>query len=119
MKNRIAITTGDILGVGEEITKKALEIIKPDKNQILIIGKNLNLGYETIEIDQKDNGFHCFESLKTACELANKNIIQGIVTAPVAKEALYKSGYKYNGQTEILEKFLSKNEQEKAEMVFI
>ncbi len=116
--NKIAITTGDILGVGEEITSKALKIINPDKDKIIIIGKNLNLGYETIEVDPKDNGEFCYNSLKIACNLANEGKIQGIVTAPVSKEALHKSGYNFNGQTEILEYFLG-DKSNKAEMVFI
>ena len=118
-KNRIAITTGDILGVGEEITYKALKILEPKKEEILLIGKKLDLPYETIEIDSSDNGRYCYECIKTACDLSYHEQIKGIVTAPVSKEALHKSGYYFNGQTEILEKLLSKNENQKAEMVFI
>ena len=117
-KNKIAITTGDPLGIGEEITYKALENLKPPKEQIVIIGKELNLGYETIKLDSSDIGKYCYDSLKLASEMAIQNQIQGIVTAPVSKEQLNKSGYNYSGQTEILEKFLSKNENEKAEMLF-
>jgi len=120
--NKIAITTGDLLGIGEEITIKALNTLNLPVEDVLIIGKNinskLNIQYETIEIDPKDNGKFCFESLKTACTLANENKIKGIVTAPVSKEALYKSGYKYSGQTEILQKFLG-DKNSKAEMIFI
>lgn len=118
-KNKIAITTGDILGIGEEITYKALKTLNPDKEQILIIGKNLGLDYETIELNSKDNGKYCYDCLELAVKLAKKGEIQGIVTAPVSKEALYKSGYFFSGQTEILEKLLSDNENEKAEMLFI
>lgn len=124
--NKIAITTGDLLGIGEEITIKALNILNLSPKNVLIIGKNINpylkIKYETIEINQSDNGKFCFESLKIACNLANEEKIKGIVTAPVSKEALYKSGYKYSGQTEILQEFLgdknSKNDA-KAEMIFI
>ncbi|MDO5437554.1 MAG: 4-hydroxythreonine-4-phosphate dehydrogenase PdxA [bacterium] len=118
-KNRIAITTGDTLGIGEEITYKALKALKPDKEQVIIIGKNLGLPYETIEIDSSDNGKFCYECLEYACNLALHNQIQGIVTAPVSKEELHKSGYFFSGQTEILEKLLSQSEKEKAEMLFI
>lgn len=124
--NKLAITTGDLLGIGEEITIKALNSLNLPPENILIIGKNINsdlkVEYETIEIDQTDNGRFCFESLKTACNLANEGKIQGIVTAPVSKETLYKSGYKYSGQTEILQEFLggkNSHENSKAEMIFI
>lgn len=120
--NKIAITTGDLLGIGEEITIKALNTLNLPEKDVLIIGKNinskLNIQYETIEIDPKDNGKFCFESLKTACNLANEEKIQAIVTAPVSKEALYKSGYKCSGQTEILQELLG-DKNNKAEMIFI
>ncbi len=118
-KSKIAITTGDPLGIGEEITYKALKAIKPDSERIIIIGKNLGLGYETIELEPSDTGKYCYDSLKIACDMAVHHQIQGIVTSPVSKEQLNKSGYHYSGQTEILEKLLSKNEDEKAEMLFI
>ena len=131
--SKIAITTGDLLGIGEEITIKALNSLNLPSEDILIIGKNLNsklnTEYETIEIYQKDNGRFCFESLKIACKFADEGSIKAIVTAPVSKEALYKSGYEYSGQTEILQKFLGDKNQEaesktsgakaKAEMIFI
>ncbi len=122
MKNKIAITTGDLLGIGEEITIKALNSLGLPYDEILIIGKNLNCfldtKYETIEIDSSDNGKFCYETLKTACALANEGKIRAIVTAPVSKEVLHKSGYKFSGQTEILEKFLG-DEKSKAEMIFV
>ncbi len=119
MKNKIAITTGDLLGVGEEITYKALKALNLDKNEVILIGKNIGLNYDTIEIDDKDNGKFCYESLEAACRLALEGKIKGIVTAPVSKEALHKSGYFFSGQTEILEKLLSTKKDEKAEMLFI
>ncbi len=115
MKNKIAITTGDLEGIGEEVTKKALLQLNLPHNQVIIIGKNLGLGYETIEVDDKDNGRFCYKSLEIACNLAHKGEIGAIVTASVSKEVLNKSGYKFGGQTEILEHLLGG----KAEMVFI
>ena len=118
-KSKIAITTGDPLGIGEEITYKALLALNPPKEQVLIIGKDLGLGYETIELSQKDIGKYCFECLRTACDLVHLGQIQGIVTGPVSKEQLNKSGYHYSGQTEILEKMLSVDKNDKGEMLFI
>ena len=54
--NKLAITTGDLLGIGEEITIKALNALNLPEENVLIIGKNinskLNTAYETIEINQ-------------------------------------------------------------------
>ena len=36
---KIAITTGDKKGIGKEITKKALDVLNLDKNEVLIIGE--------------------------------------------------------------------------------
>ncbi len=120
--NKIAITTGDIKGIGEEITIKALNALNLPENEVLIIGKNLNKAlnksYETIEVDPSNNGKFCFTTLKIASSLANEGKIKAIVTAPVSKETLFKSGYKYSGQTEILQKFLG-DKNSKAEMMFI
>ena len=118
MKNKIAITTGDPLGVGEEITYKALLALNLDKKDVIIIGKDLGLGYETVEFNQSDCGKYCYECLEYASKLALNNEIKGIVTAPVSKEQLHKSGYYFNGQTEVLEKLLS-TQNDKAEMLFI
>ena len=38
-KYKIAITTGDKKGIGKEITKKALDILKPKQDEVLIIGE--------------------------------------------------------------------------------
>lgn len=119
MNNKIAITTGDTLGVGEEITYKALKELNLPYENIVLIGKKLDLPYETVELDSSDNGKYCYDCIAYACKLAHEGKIKGIVTAPVSKEALHKSGYYFNGQTEILEKLLSENENEKAEMLFI
>lgn len=134
---KIAITTGDVNGIGTEITIKALNKLNlPKENVVLISNKDvldyygkLKTDYEIIEIgfDKKnilagkittESGEFCFQSLKTVCELARKSNIDAIITAPVAKEALYLAGHKFNGQTEVLQEFLAHDGQ-KAEMLFV
>ncbi len=117
--NKIAITTGDKLGIGKELVKKALDFLNPKKDEILIIGEKIEgLNYETLEINIEDNGEFCYQSLIKACKLAQEGKIQGIVTAPVSKEELHKSGHIFNGQTEVIENALKEND-DKAEMIFI
>ena len=131
-KDKIAITTGDFNGIGAEITIKALNSLNLPKDDIVLItnqkildfyGK-LDCPYEIINIDfegeieaskiTKEAGEFSFKSLEKACEIKPK----AIVTAPVAKEAMHLAGYNFNGQTEVLEKFLAHDNQ-KAEMLFI
>lgn len=131
--NKIAITTGDPNGIGAEITIKALNILDIPEDKIVILSNEkildfygkLNKNYEIIEIPYdakairpgeltKEAGEFSFNSLKKVCEIKPK----AIVTAPVAKKALYLAGHKFNGQTEILQKYLSHNNQ-LAEMLFV
>ena len=51
---------------------------------------------------QAVSGKAAFEAIRKAVDLANKNEIDSIVTAPLNKEALHLAGYRYPGHTEIL-----------------
>jgi 4-hydroxythreonine-4-phosphate dehydrogenase len=130
--NKIAITTGDPNGIGAEITIKALnELDLPEDKLVLISNKKildfygkLKKNYEIIEIPFGDDievgkvtasaGEFSFQSVKKACEISPK----AIVTAPVAKNAIHLAGHDFNGQTEILQKYLAHDNQ-LAEMLFI
>lgn len=129
---KIAITTGDPNGIGAEITIKALNRLDlPVQDIVLISNKKilnyygrLDKDYEIIEIPfdseietgkvTAECGEFSFKSVKKACEIGAK----AIVTAPVAKNSLYLSGHKFNGQTEILQKYLAHDNQH-AEMLFL
>lgn len=115
---KIAITTGDKKGIGRELVKKALDILNLPKENVLIIGEKIDVDYDFLPIEIIDNGEFCYQSLKAACELALDNKINALVTAPVSKEELHKSGHKYNGQTEVIESILSPKEK-RAQMIFI
>ena len=117
-KYKIAITTGDKRGIGKEITKKALNILRPKRDDVLIIGERIDVDYDFLEIDEIDNGAFCYKSLEMACKLAKSGMVSGLVTAPVSKLELHKSGYKFNGQTEVIESLL-KHDNQKAQMIFI
>lgn len=130
--DKIAITTGDPNGIGAEITIKALNKLDLPADKILLVSNRkvldfygkLDKDYEIIEIPfnseihagmvTKEGGEFSFQSLKKVCEMHPK----AIVTAPVAKNALHLAGHIFNGQTEILEHYLSHDGQ-KAEMLFV
>ncbi len=130
---KIAITTGDPNGIGAEITIKALKLLNLPQNSVVIISNRevldyygkLDKEYEVIEIPYnrnflspgkvtKQSGEFSFQSIVKACEIKPK----AIVTAPVAKNALHLAGHIYNGQTEVLQKYLAK-ENQLAEMLFV
>lgn len=130
--SKIAITTGDPNGIGAEITIKALNKMDLPEDKIVLVSNKkiidfygkLNTNYEVIEIPYeaeiapgkvtKEAGEFSFLSVKKACEINAK----AIVTAPVAKNALYLAGHEFNGQTEILQKYLAHDNQ-LAEMLFV
>lgn len=131
--DKIAITTGDPNGIGAEITIKALnELDLPQDKIVLISNKDvldyygeLDKKYDIIEIPfdkrdikvgkvTKEAGEFSFQSLLEVCEIKPK----AIVTAPVAKNAMYLAGHNFNGQTEVLQKYLAHDNQ-LAEMLFV
>lgn len=131
--DKIAITTGDPNGIGAEITIKALnELDLPQDKFVLISNKDvldsygkLDKKYDIIEIPfdkrdikvgkvTKEAGEFSFQSLLKVCEIKPK----AIVTAPVAKNAMYLAGHNFNGQTEVLQKYLAHDNQ-LAEMLFV
>ena len=131
--DKIAITTGDPNGIGAEITIKALnELDLPQDKIVLISNKDvldyygeLDKKYDIIEIPfdkrdikvgkvTKEAGEFSFQSLLNVCEIKPK----AIVTATVAKNAMYLSGHNFNGQTEVLQKYLAHDNQ-LAEMLFV
>lgn len=129
---KIAITTGDPNGIGAEITIKALKQLGLPKETFVIISNKkildfygkLDKDYKIIEIPfdsdiepgrvTKEAGEFSYKSLVKVCELKPR----AIVTAPVAKNALHMAGHNFNGQTEVLQKFLSRGNQ-LAEMLFV
>lgn len=131
--DKIAITTGDPNGIGAEITIKALnELDLPQDKIVLISNKDvldyygkLDKKYDIIEIPfdkrdikvgkvTKEAGEFSFQSLLKVCEIKPN----AIVTAPVAKNAMYLAGHNFNGQTEVLQKYLAHDNQ-LAEMLFV
>ena len=142
MRPLLAITMGDVAGIGPEIIAKALNIdevygiCRP-----LVVGDAdaMNMGLEvagvclvvkrvdspadglykrgTIDIISLDNvdtsslimgraqsmaGKASVEFVFKAAEMAMRDEVDGMVTAPLNKEAMHMAGYKYPGHTELL-----------------
>ncbi len=130
--DKIAITTGDPNGIGAEIVIESLNTLKLKSDKFVVISNedvlkkngNLRSDIEVINLpyngeinegkDTSSGGDFSFKQLEVACTLRPKRI----VTAPVSKNAMHLAGHMFNGQTEVLEHFLAKNE-EKAEMLFL
>ena len=125
MKHLI-ITLGDPLGIGPEVTKKALKKFKkPNGTKITLIGESaygftkfdnfiqIKSKYKKPEKPQpsKYGADISFKALKEAINicLADKNT--RLTTAPISKEAWAKIGIKFTGHTEVLQNFAAKDKE--------
>ena len=87
-KPKVIITSGDPKGIGPEVTKKALEDPKIKRlANFFVIKANDKTGFFAIE---------------KAVEILKKYQVDALVTAPVNKEAINKSGIPFQGHTEYL-----------------
>jgi len=142
-KNLIAISIGDIDGIGVEIlinlwkkkivnkfvlfTNKIIFKKYLVKNKIKIDINIVNLEYNKIKyLNAKFNIFdfhtknkidNTYESIKISYQLCKKNIFSGLITLPLNKELIIKKIDKnFIGQTEFLEKI---DKQQTSNMIFI
>lgn len=125
MKHLI-ITLGDPLGIGPEVTKKALKVFKKSTNtQITLIGASADgfLHYDdfikiTSEYKKplkpgpsKYGADISFKALKVAIKICLKDKNARLITAPISKEAWAKIGIKFTGHTEVLQHYAAKNKE--------
>lgn len=130
-KPLIAISIGDLNGIGIEIALKAHEKISKYCNPLYCINKTmLKKASKALEIDipknfntynvkgdfeinpgkvSKKSGKYSYDSFTKAINLANKRKASAIVTLPINKEAWNKADIKYKGHTEVLRDFFGKN----------
>lgn len=90
IKPTVLITTGDPKGIGPEVTEKALRDTKVRGLADFFI----------IETGDKTG----FDAIEKAAEILKKGKADALVTAPVNKEKINKSGICFQGHTEYLAK---------------
>jgi 4-hydroxythreonine-4-phosphate dehydrogenase len=108
---RLAVTLGDVRGVGPEIIEKAADSREVrDAADLVFVGP---AGVSNFEVDEQtgtwksgasaaDAGRLAGRAIERAVALALTGDVDGIVTAPVDKAALLAGGYSYPGHTEML-----------------
>ena len=128
---KIAISIGDLNGVGIEIALKAHEKIKQYIKPIYCINEYmLNQASKLLNRDIPDDfeiyhvsgkfdinpgkidssaGLYSFNSFITAINLAKDNKVDGICTLPINKESWAKANIKYHGHTEVLRDIFKKD----------
>jgi 4-hydroxythreonine-4-phosphate dehydrogenase len=130
-KKKIAISVGDLNGVGIEIALKAHEQIKAFSTPIYCInsamlqqaasmlGKNIPNDFEILHVNGKftiapgavssSSGLYSYLSFLKAIQAAEKGDVDAIVTMPINKEAWMKAGIAYKGHTEMLRDYFKKD----------
>ena len=106
----IAVTLGDVRGIGPEIIEKALadESVRSSARFLLVgpagtpLRVDERIGEWTPAGDAALAGRLAGRAIERAVELAQSGAVQGIVTAPLDKAALLAGGYDYPGHTEML-----------------
>lgn len=121
---KIAISIGDLNGVGLEIALRSHEEVKKICKPIYCINENmLGWGAALLDIDvpcdfetrdcgkifeiqpgvcSAESGESSYDSFITAVALAKSNEVSGIVTLPINKEAWSIAGLEYKGHTDAL-----------------
>lgn len=131
IKPKIAISIGDLNGIGVEIALKCHEkiskicqpiycindvMLKKASDKLKIeIPNNFEL-FETkgdFEIKEgtvsKKSGKYSYDSFMDAINLADKKKVDAICTLPINKESWSKADIKYKGHTEVLRDYFGKN----------
>jgi 4-hydroxythreonine-4-phosphate dehydrogenase len=106
----LAITLGDPRGIGPEVVAKALDdlrvrgavdpvVIGPRGTGVTV---DEEIGTWAPDSDAATAGRLAGLAIERAVALARAGAVQGIVTAPLDKSALWAGGYSYPGHTEML-----------------
>jgi 4-hydroxythreonine-4-phosphate dehydrogenase len=109
-KARLAVTLGDPRGIGPEIVAAALSDARVGaRAELVIVGPSGTVVPANQEIGEWRAGGSAALAgrlaglaIERATALALAGDVQGIVTAPIDKHALYEGGYDFPGHTEML-----------------
>ena len=127
---KIAISVGDLNGVGIEIALKSHKEVKKLCNPIYCINKKmliqsaklLNIkiskDFKTHKVDgifkikageiSKKSGLYSYNSFISAIKLCESKSADAVVTMPIHKEAWMLAGLEYKGHTDLLRKYFNK-----------
>lgn len=130
-KSVIAISIGDLNGIGIEIALKAHnEISKIVKPLYCISPKMLERACDKLGLEvpsdfdcypvkgkfniqvakvSKESGLYSYKSFKKAIRLCEKKIADALVTLPIHKEAWFEAGVEYKGHTDMLRDYFKQD----------
>jgi 4-hydroxythreonine-4-phosphate dehydrogenase len=91
-RRRIGITLGDVAGIGPEVVAKALASGKLDRR----------FDYEIIGNPRTKHRVDAIHWVVDGACRCLRGDLAGLVTAPISKPLLWRAGYRFAGQTELL-----------------
>lgn len=94
---RLAVTLGDLRGIGPEVVHQALA--QPIDADVRLVGRHQTGGGLP---EEEEAGRIAGQAIEEAVRLALEGQVDAIVTGPVHKHALHVAGYRYPGVTEFL-----------------
>lgn len=104
---RLAITLGDVRGVGPEVVAKALRVVDPTRDEVLLVGPDDHpdpgYPYRAVDASCAEAGRAAGLAVEVATHLALEGEVDGIVTAPIHKPSLVEGGFRFPGHTEMLQ----------------
>ncbi len=109
---RLAITPGDPLGIGPEVTCRVLlerrragspvdAILIGDRAAIAAAAAEIGLDVETLRIEEPGAPVE-IEAIRTAARWAREGAVSAIVTGPIHKARAAAGGFEYTGHTDFL-----------------
>src|SRR5262249_41626869 len=109
-KARLAVTLGDVRGIGPEIIEKAAASRDVREAADLVFVGPTGAGVDVMETTGSwalggsagDAGRFAGRAIERAVALALQGEVDGIVTAPIDKAALLAGGYSFPGHTEMI-----------------
>jgi 4-hydroxythreonine-4-phosphate dehydrogenase len=127
---KIAISVGDLNGVGIEIALKSHKEVKKLCNPVYCINKKMLIqsakllnvkipkDFKTHKVDgifkikageiSKKSGLYSYNSFISAIKLCESKSADAVVTMPIHKEAWMLAGLEYKGHTDLLRKYFNK-----------
>ena len=129
-RKKIAISVGDLNGIGIQLAIENHETISKDVEALYCIDKsmleqaaeklNLNIpnGFQTLEdiaphfeiqagLVSKESGAYAYDSFVKAVDLAKEKKVDAICTLPIHKKAWELAAVKYKGHTDALRDFFN------------
>ncbi len=121
----LAVTLGDPAGIGPEVTAAALagwlkpapgvrivlcgpaNLVEPMATRLNVLAHGQAVFAGPMGVPSADSGRAALAALHAAISLAQQGQAQGIVTAPISKQALTMAGSADHGHTEILARSLA------------